>query len=167
MDILHTACFTGHRPQHLPFREGSAKFAELISDLEYEILELFSLKGVNTFITGMALGVDTYAARIIIKMKDRGSDIRLVCAIPCTDQSSRWSRSEREEYRYILSRADEVVFLQDEYTPGCMQRRNEFMVNNSSYVIAVWNGNSGGTCNTAKYAMRTQKTLIRLNPLDY
>ena len=90
MDILHTACFTGHRPQHLGIRENEEAFTALINDLEYELLELIHFKSVNTFISGMALGIDMYAARLVLEMKKRGEQIRLVCAIPCKNQFQSW-----------------------------------------------------------------------------
>ena len=71
MDILHTACFTGHRPQNLGINENSSGFRLFMEDLEYTILELVSFKGITTFISGMALGVDMYAAQTVLKIKER------------------------------------------------------------------------------------------------
>ena len=68
MDILHTACFTGHRPQNLGINENSSGFRLFMEDLEYTILELVSFKGITTFISGMALGVDMYAAQTVLKI---------------------------------------------------------------------------------------------------
>ena len=167
MDILHTACFTGHRPHNLGLTEGSPGFNRLWEDLEYTILELVSFKGITTFISGMALGVDMYAAQIVLKIKERNRDVKLICALPCSTQSDRWSELNQYGYKKILRSADKVICLQDFYTVRCMQRRNEFMVDNSSLLIAVWNGEPGGTANTVRYAQKTEKQIIRLDPFDY
>lgn len=45
-----------------------------------------------------------------------------------------------------------------------MQKRNEYMVDNSDYVIAVWKGKPSGTCNTVKYAMKNNKVVLLVNP---
>ena len=43
---------------------------------------------------------------------------------------------------------------QHTYTPGCMNRRNRYMVDRSSLLIAVYDGiPQGGTLNTLSYAM--------------
>lgn len=56
-------------------------------------------------------------------------------------------------YRDTLKQADEVTYVSKEtYTEGCMQKRNEYMVDQADYVYAVWNGTSGGTGNCVKYA---------------
>ena len=40
------------------------------------------------------------------------------------------------------------------YFRACYQKRNEFMVDHSNLVIAVWNGKKSGTKNTIDYANR-------------
>ena len=45
-----------------------------------------------------------------------------------------------------------------------MQKRNEYMVDNSDYVIAVWNGKPSGTGNTVKYAKKKNKVALLVNP---
>jgi uncharacterized phage-like protein YoqJ len=45
-----------------------------------------------------------------------------------------------------------------------MQLRNEFMVNNSDIVIAVWDGTNGGTANCVKYAQVENKEIIIIDP---
>ena len=45
-----------------------------------------------------------------------------------------------------------------------MQKRNEYMVDNSDYVIAVWNGKLSGTGNTVRYATKNNKVVLLVNP---
>jgi len=45
-----------------------------------------------------------------------------------------------------------------------MQKRNEWMVDHSDYVIAVWDGSKGGTGNCVKYAIKQEKEILQLNP---
>lgn len=42
------------------------------------------------------------------------------------------------------------------------QIRNEWMVNHSNRVIAVFNGESGGTKNTIEYAIRNEIEVIKI-----
>ena len=56
-------CFTGHRPEKLTKSE-----TEIIAGLEKEI-RLAVADGFCTFITGMARGVDIWAAEIILKLR--------------------------------------------------------------------------------------------------
>ena len=118
-------------------------------------------------ITGMALGVDTIFALAVLELKDSGYDIKLHCAIPCRNHSSKWINESVELYKKILARADVVKIVSDEdYKPWLMQKRNEYMVDISDKVIAVWDGTSGGTGNCVKYAEKINKEIIKINPYD-
>lgn len=46
------------------------------------------------------------------------------------------------------------------YDRGCFQRRNEWMVDHAGRVIAVFNGEKGGTKNTIDYAERQHVPVI-------
>ena len=44
--------------------------------------------------------------------------------------------------------------MQEAYTPGCMMRRNRYMVDASRILIAAFDGTAGGTRYTVEYALR-------------
>lgn len=60
MDTKTTCCFTGHRPQKLPFKfdEQHPDCVRLKKLLRQELVRLITEAGVTHFITGMALGID-------------------------------------------------------------------------------------------------------------
>ena len=54
--------------------------------------------------------------------------------------------------------------VQDHYGPGCMQRRNRYMVDHSALLIAVYDGRkTGGTYYTVKYAKSLDKDIRIIN----
>ena len=57
-------------------------------------------------------------------------------------------------FNKIIKKADFVKEINDHYFTGCYQVRNEWMVDRSNLVIAVFNGNKSGTKNTVDYAMK-------------
>ncbi len=142
----HRCCFTGHRPEKL-----GASEAVVVAGLKKEIRTAIT-DGFSVFISGMARGVDLWAAEIVLTLRDEGTAIRLVCANPYRGFENRWSREWQERYRRVMERADLVRFICPEYNRYCFQRRNEWMVNRSARVIAIYNGKAGGTRNTIEYA---------------
>jgi uncharacterized phage-like protein YoqJ len=46
-----------------------------------------------------------------------------------------------------------------------MQARNEWMVDNSNAMIAVWDGSPGGTANTVKYAQAKERPVLVIDPV--
>ena len=73
---LHRCCFTGHRPEKMELGEKEIK-----SLLEKAIDEAIE-DGYVTFITGMAMGTDKWAAEIVLERKKTNMDIHQLCALP-------------------------------------------------------------------------------------
>lgn len=167
--VLGKVCaFTGHRPQSLPFGfdESDERCTALKSVMQEQIVKLIENKGVTHFITGMALGVDIYAAEIVLNLKARYPHITLESAIPCETQAVKWSVAARERYYNIAAKCDKETMLQREYTPGCMEKRNRYMVDHADYILAVWNGSPSGTGKTVRYAHQQGKPVIIINPVS-
>lgn len=161
-----TLCVTGHRPSALGwgYDYSSEKWTQLKEKLKENLLNLLSEYESLVCWSGMALGVDTVFAQIVLEMRDAGLPVRLCCAIPCRSQPDKWPKDAKKLYENILIRADVVKYVQDGYTPSCMQKRNEFMVDLSSYVIAVWSGSSGGTANCVSYANKKNVKVHLIRP---
>ncbi|MBO4584625.1 MAG: DUF1273 family protein [Clostridia bacterium] len=157
-----TCCFTGHRPASLGFAEDSAECARIKARLREEILRHVAL-GVDTFITGMAQGVDTWAGEICARLRREGTPLRLIAARPCPEQMKRASGEAKRRYDALLAECDAVVTVSPEYTPWCNHDRDRFMVDNSRYVIGVYNGaDSGGTYYTLRYARKLDRAVTLL-----
>lgn len=169
MGKKNTCCFTGHRPQKLPwgYDEEWEDCVKLKLKLACEI-EAMRKKGVTTFISGMAIGVDMWAAEIVLDLKSAypQDTIKLIAAIPYEGQANKWSVEYRERYFDILAQADQEVIMQEHYTKSCMHDRNRFIVDNSAYMIAVFNGDKGGTANTLHYAESKGLNIVIINPND-
>lgn len=165
--LEYTCCFTGHRPKKLPFKieHDDEQFQKLKSVLSTEILRLIAQEKVTHFISGMAIGVDTICAEIILNLKSEYG-ITLECAIPCRNQNAKWNELQKATYEQILRQADIITYLQDDYSRGCMQKRNKYMVDKSLYIIAVWNGKKSGTKNTVTYAQKKNRKIKIIDPND-
>ena len=64
----------------------------------------------------------------------------------------------------MLPEYEIVGYKEGEYYPAKMEKRNEYMVDHSDIVIAVWDGSKSGTENCIKYAQKLNKRIIRINP---
>ena len=144
----HRCCFTGHRPEKLNIPE-----TEVISWLEMEIRKAIE-DGFTTFISGMARGVDIWAAEIVLRLRDEGKPIHLICASPFEGFERSWSDDWKWRYTDVINRADIVRFICKGYSRACFQIRNEWMVDHSARVLAVYDGSSGGTHNTIAYCRK-------------
>lgn len=144
----HRCCFTGHRPEKLELPPEDIKRL-LRASINAAIEE-----GYTTFITGMARGIDMWAAEIVLDERNKNSDIKLVCAVPYNGFEKKWSAHERALFYSIIEKCDFVKYVCDGYSRACYQIRNIYMVDRSSLVIAAFCGEAGGTRNTLDYAMK-------------
>lgn len=142
----HRCCFTGHRPEKLSIGD-----TELREGLEVAIDEAIN-DGYCTFISGMSRGTDLWAASIVLNRKKKRPDLHLICAVPHPGFENRWGRDWQALYHDILAAADLVRTISVSYSIDCYQKRNCWMVDHSSRVIAAFNGSKGGTHNTILYA---------------
>ena len=162
-----TCAFTGHRPQNLPFRfnESDERCAALKSKLRECIVKMIEEENVWHFITGMAIGVDMYAAEIVLQLKAIYPHITLEAAIPCETQASKWSKPLRDRYFRIAEMCDKETMLQTHYTSDCMMKRNRYMVERADLILAVWDGSPSGTGMTVTYARSSGKTVWTVDPI--
>lgn len=162
-----TCCFTGHRPNKLPwkYKENGLRFFIFKIKLINTITKLIKNNNYTHFITGMALGTDLICAEIVLKLKKHFKNITLECAIPCLNQTTKWLPNSIERYNNVISLADKITYVtKKNYFDGCMQLRNKYMIDNSDIVLAVYNGNKGGTKQTIDYAKLKNKKVIIINP---
>ncbi len=149
--ISRTVAVTGHRT-----------VGDLNKTKLEEVFKLLIKKGYDTYLVGMAVGFDTICFNILSELK-KTNDIKLIACIPCKDQAKYFTESQKEEYEKMLLVADEKRIFSEKFTSYCMHRRNCYMVDNSSIIIAYLNKTFGGTFNTVKYAEKKGKRIIKVN----
>jgi len=134
----NTCCFTGHRK--LP----EDKLEKITGKLDHAI-NLLAHVGYEYFICGGALGFDTLAAKRVLNAAKTRPNVHLVLALPCRNQTEKWVKEEDgidavREYHRIKGLASAIYYIEDFYTPDCMNRRNRSMVERSSFCVAYYNG---------------------------
>lgn len=167
---------TGHR-QIIPAGEvGSpwpdsnhsvAAHHQLVMGRVAEILTFWHENNdLTTCISGMALGADTIFAEAVVHMKGLGYPMELIAAVPFQGQESRWNAKSQAKFHAILNRADMVkVVSEGGYSPAKMQIRNEWMVDNAHFTLAIWDGRKkGGTWNCIRYSLKQGKPVWHLHP---
>ncbi len=146
-----TCCVTGHR--EIPEDKRAYVEAKLQKAVDSAVKE-----GYTRFLSGFAAGVDLAFAAIVAERKAQGCPLTLEAVIPYAGRL----KSKDPAFQRLLAACDEVNLLCNAYSPSCYFLRNRRMVDESSLVIAVYNGQgSGGTFYTIDYA-RTQNKEVRM-----
>jgi uncharacterized phage-like protein YoqJ len=165
-------CFTGYRPHRFPFEQEGLRPEHVRAALGRQIRRLYE-EGCRTFITGMCIGVDLWAAAEVLTLQSEHPDVALVAAVPFAGQESRWSVSEQREYQRILAACTrvETLFSIEEAkgnTAACYRSRNHWMVDNADTVLAVYTPIDAeyrsGTAATVRYARKKLKRIVYIHP---
>lgn len=146
-----SAAFTGHR-----------RYGGQCDDALRAVVRTLYARGLRSFWSGMAAGFDLAAAEAVLALREELPGVRLCCAVPFPAQADRYAAADRSRYARILSCADETTILAARYEPRCYLRRDEFMVERSSVVVAWYDGSKGGTRYTWEYARRCGRERINL-----
>lgn len=156
---------TGHRPNKLG-NDYELK-SPLIQAIKSEIKDIIYELAVPdmTFITGMALGIDTLFAQMAVEL-----NIPFIAAIPCKNQDGRWLPKSKEIYRFLINHplCTKVYTNNNQpYDFNCMTYRNRWMIDQlkeGDFLIAVYDGSYGGTSSCVNYAKQQNKKIIEINP---
>lgn len=99
-----------------------------------------------------------HAVQIVLNLRAQNPQVKLVCACPYVGFENGWSSDWQAQYRSVLKTADFVKYICKNYSRDCFQKRNEWMVNHSARVIAVFNGKGGGTKNTTAFSKKNRRS---------
>ena len=155
--------FTGHRPTKLPWRYNEEDpRCELLKRRMADAVELAYEQGFRHFICGMAMGCDLYFCECVLDLRDKHSDITVEAAIPCPTQADTWPAKQQERYQKLVAACDFETMVSARYSPTCMQRRDRYMVDHASLLIAAFDGSPGGTRYTVEYAMKRGVAIVDL-----
>lgn len=155
-----TAAFSGHRPHAFGGYDESNPQILAVKNLLKGEIDAALARGIDTFISGGAIGVDTWSAEIVLELK-----ANLVVAKPFPSQYQRWPRAVIERYFAFIKKAKLVVDVSiDPYCVWKMHKRNCWMVDRAETLIAVFNGTPGGTANCVEYAKSLNRNIRLIVP---
>ena len=158
-----TCCFTGHRPGKLTWRydELDHRCVALKRRIT-DAVELAYEQGFRHFLCGMAMGCDLYFCEAALALRERHPDVTVEAAIPCPTQADAWPPAQRERYDRLVAACDFETMVSGQYTSACMLRRDRYMVDHASLLIAAFDGTSGGTRYTVEYALNQGLAIVDL-----
>ncbi len=155
---MRSVCFTGHR---------SIKISEsVIKTLTDLLCTLIETKEVTEFYAGGAIGFDTLCAQTVIKLRSVYPQIHLCLVLPCceAEQTAKWNDLQKKAYKEILAAADSVEYISQNYSIGCMKKRNARLVELSDICVCYYNSKrkACGTGQTVRMAQEKNIDIINI-----
>jgi len=88
----------------------------------------------------------------------------LIAWCPFPQQADNWPADQQAHYLNLLNACQTINYSAAQYTAASYHQRNRAIVNHSDLLIAVYNGQPGGTRNTVTYARRHGCPVILIDP---
>jgi len=172
-DAWRTVCFTGHRETSvIPYLKDPAYRGITLRTVQLMLFRYIDMAveyGYRSFISGLAVGTDLWAAKYILNKKRADKSIRLIGVMPYLRHAERFGGNYKDILTDVEKGADLILTTNTDPTivygksrtagnssPDLYRARNYFMVDNASAVISYFNEGSfkSGTYQTLNYAVR-------------
>ena len=111
----------------------------------------------------MARGTDLVAAEIVLRLRAQDERLKLICALPHPGFGLHWGGGWTDRFQSVLAQADLARTICPNFSYASYQARNEWMCRHAGLVIAVFNGERGGTKNTLDYAQKIGVPCVMIN----
>lgn len=149
-----TVAFSGHRTYQ----------GEACEELRGIVARLYD-EGYRRFLCGMAWGFDLAAGEAVAELKRAHSDVELIAVVPYEGFYRLFHAEDAEQYRRVADAADAIVVAGESEGKVAYRLRNDYLVENSSVLVAWFNGvPRGGTAYTVRRARRKGVRIENLYP---
>lgn len=155
--MFNSVMISGHRKQ-----EFSREEETYVKKTLYKIVkELVKNYETTCGLTGLATGVDTWFAQILLK-----NNIPYIGYIPFPQQPTKWPEPEQQQYQNILKNAQKTKTFGNNYSNKYFFIRNDAMIEDSDLAIIVCKNSktSGGTYHVKKSCLKYNKPAIIIEP---
>lgn len=150
-----SAALTGHRPERLGYANNTYATIDWTYVIDWLKLKIKENKVTDVY-CGMASGCDIAYGIAALRLKEEGYFVKLHCVLPCKNYNSShlW-------YSSLKKVADEWIELSEEFYKGCDDARDQYMVDHSDKLFAIWDGiKSGGVWSTIRKAQKKGVEII-------
>lgn len=151
--------FTGHRIHE---SGESIHYTEMKEQLRRTIVDLIG-QGYAHFISGGTIGMDMFAAEMVLELQKEYPWILLEMVSPFDAQSAKWEKEYQMRLDRLYASADIITATGHEYTRNCIFRRNRYLVDNADLVLTDFSGKPGGTAMTLEYAAQLRMPILHIS----
>lgn len=159
-----SAGFSGYRYEKLPFTRQDADAVMALKARLREACVAAIDAGHTDFICGFAQGSDLLFAQTVLALQADYPNVALHAALPFPAPHLHYARADMLEYARLLPRCDTVTEVFPHMRRGCYLMRNDYILDQSALLLAVFDGKPGGTAYTVGQARRRGIPTVLIQP---
>ena len=164
---------TGYKPHELGIFDDKHPGIHFIKKaLENRLVSLLD-DGLEWVIISGQLGIETWAAEIVIELKKEHTGLKYAIITPFKEQEKNWNDMKKEKYHTIVALADYHVSLTSKpyEAPWQFIEKDKFFMRNSDGILIVYDEENEGSPKfvkkaAEKYAERTDYQVLTITADD-
>ncbi|WKB34643.1 DUF1273 domain-containing protein [Terrilactibacillus sp. S3-3] len=130
---------TGYKPYELGIYSDEHPGVPVIKYcLRSSILQLID-DGASWFVISGQIGVELWAAEVVLSLKQEAYDVHLAVIVPFLEQEAKWKDEQKEKYYAILEQADfvDAISKRTYDSPTQLRQKNDFLVAKTDEMLLV------------------------------
>lgn len=145
--LLKRLVVTGYKQHELGiFDEKNPGIRFIKKALENRFRALLD-EGLEWVIVSGQLGVETWAAEVVLDMKEEFPQLKYAVLTPFLEQEKRWNETKQENYQMIIDQADFHRSLTSKpyEAPWQFIEKNKFFLRNSDGILILYDEETDGS----------------------
>lgn len=147
MGKIKRLLLTGYKQHELGvFDEKHPGIKYIKKALENRLAPLIE-DGLEWVILGGQLGVETWAAELLLELKTEHPQLKYAIITPFLNQEQKWNDQKKEKYEMICKHADFLTSVTKKpyEAPWQMIERNKFVIRNTDGMLLVYDEENEGS----------------------
>lgn len=171
--MIKRLVITGYKPHELGiFNQNHPGIPIIKTAIQRKLIELID-DGLEWVILSGQLGVETWAAEVIIELQESYPDLKYAIITPFLDQEKNWNEEKQEKYEEILMYAEFYKSITNKPYEGPWQfiEKNKFFLRNSDGILLIYDEEKEGSPKYIKqlaesYAKNNDYAIFIVNSYD-
>lgn len=147
---------SGYKPYELGIFTDEHEGISFIKKAISQHLHSFMDQGLEWVVISGQLGVELWAAEVVLQLKSDYPSLKLAILTPFLHQEKRWKDETKAYYYQIVQQADFVKSITNRpyESPSQLQIKNEFIVSKSDALLLLYDDETDGS---PTYYLRSAK----------
>lgn len=154
MHIVKRLVVTGYKQHELGIFDDKHPGIRFIKKALEKRLLSFLDEGLEWVIVSGQLGVETWAAEVVINLKKEYAGLKYAVITPFLEQEKNWNETKKEKYQSIVALADFHTSLTKRpyEAPWQFIEKDKFFMRNSDGILIVYDEENDGSPKFVKKA---------------
>lgn len=145
--VLQRIIITGYKPHELGIFNDKHPGVPIIKKALENRLRILLDEGLEWVIISGQQGVETWAAEVVLTLKEEFPDLKFAIITPFLEQDKNWQEIKQEKYQSLVAQADFVTSVTKKpyEAPWQFTEKDKFIIQNTDGLLLVYDEENEGS----------------------